>query len=42
MNAENYSTLSVSYADTQLWYGDNMDEKEELVFIGVEENSSSL
>lgn len=42
LNAENYSTLSVSYSNTQLLDGDNMGDKEELGFIGVELNSSSL
>ena len=40
--AENYSTLSVSYDNTQLWYGDNWGDDEGLEAIGVEGNKSSL
>ena len=40
--AENYSTLSVSYDNTQLWYGDNRGNDGGLGAIGVDGNKSSL
>lgn len=42
--AENYSTVAISYDNTQLWYGDNFPVKSEfgLSTVGVAGNSSSL